>query len=51
MTESTEPRDRIWVNEERTVIVWTSDSERVAIALRDHPSDIWCAPVWLSEET
>jgi hypothetical protein len=46
-----EPRYRLWVNEERTVLVelWL-DTETLTVARRDHPSDTWGPPVTLNEE-
>ena len=49
-TES-EPRYRLWVNEERTVLVelWLATGT-VTVALREHPSDTWGPPITLTEE-
>ena len=51
------PFDRIWLNEERTILVtlWHSDpkmkaSHQVTVALRKTPADTWSQPIFLDEE-
>lgn len=43
-------KDRLWVNEERTVLVRLWASGKVEVARRDHPSHTWGPPVYLEEE-
>jgi hypothetical protein len=50
-TESRESAYRLWVNEERTVLVnlWLS-TNKVTVATRAHPDETWGPPVTLKEE-
>jgi hypothetical protein len=41
---------RIFVNEERTVLVTIERDGQVSVATRDHPSHTWGLPVYLKEE-
>lgn len=41
---------RLLVNEARTVCVTLWDNGRSEVALRDHPADIWGAPIELKAE-
>lgn len=41
---------RLWVNEERTVLVRLWANGKVEVATREHPSDTWGPPVYLEEE-
>jgi len=45
-----EARDRLWVNDEGTVLVRLWASGTVEVATRDEPGDIWGPPVYLKEE-
>jgi hypothetical protein len=42
--------DRLWVNEERTVLVRFWASGVVEVATRAHPEETWGPPVYLYEE-
>jgi hypothetical protein len=42
--------DRIWVNEERTILVTQWDNGTIQVATRDHPSHTWGPPTTLTEE-
>lgn len=41
---------RLWVNEERTVLVRMWEDGKVEVATREHPSHTWGPPVMLVEE-
>lgn len=41
---------RLWVNEERTVLVRFWDDGKVEVAVRSHASHTWGPPVKLVEE-
>ena len=41
---------KLYVNEERTVLVRVWDSGTVEVARRDDPSHTWGPPVYLKEE-
>lgn len=43
-------KDRIWVNEERTVMVRLWSEGTVEVARRDTPAHTWGPPVYLKEE-
>jgi hypothetical protein len=43
-------KDRIWVNEERTVLVRLWAGGTMEVARRDDPSHTWGPPVYLTEE-
>lgn len=43
--------DKLYVNEERTVLVRVWSSGTVEVATRDDPSHTWGPPVYLTEET
>ena len=46
------PIYRIWVNEERTVLVRSWDSGQVEVSVRDDPAAIWGPPIpMMREET
>jgi hypothetical protein len=42
---------RIWVNDERTILVTAWDNGVTTVAFRDHPSHTWGPPITLIEET
>ena len=41
---------RIWVNDERTLLVTMWPNGTVTVAERDHPSHTWGPPRFLTEE-
>ncbi len=41
---------RLWVNDERTVLVRVWDSGNCEVATREYPSHTWGPPVYLEEE-
>ena len=41
---------RLWVNDQRTVMIEMWDNGTVTVATRDHPSHTWGPPVTLNEE-
>lgn len=41
---------RLWVNDERTVLVRQWDDGRVEVAMREEPDHVWGPPQWCSEE-
>ena len=41
---------KLWVNKERTVLVRFWSDGQVEVALRDHSSDTWGPPIWVTEE-
>ncbi len=50
MTDQTSPKDRLWVNAERTVLVRLWASGQVEVATRDATWETWRPPVYLTEE-
>ena len=50
-TTTTEPAYRLWVNDERTVLlrIWNATGI-VEVALRDSPEHIWGPPIVLLRE-
>lgn len=41
---------RLWVNEERTVMVRMWENGKVEVATREHPAETWSPPVPCFEE-
>lgn len=41
---------RLWVNQERTVLVRLWENGKVEVAIREHASHTWGPPVYLEEE-
>ncbi len=42
--------DRLWVNDERTVLVRLWATGTVEVATREHPGQTWGPPKYLEEE-
>jgi hypothetical protein len=41
---------KLWVNDEKTVLVRMWDSGNVEVCLRDDPSHVWKPPIYVVEE-
>jgi len=41
---------RLWVNQERTILVRLWENGKVEVSTRDHPAHPWGPPVELDEE-
>jgi len=50
MTPVTTPTYRLWVNEDRTVLVRMWASGDLEVALREHPDEIWKPPIHMTPE-